>query len=234
MSLDLHHLLAPYVLDSLEPDDRSRFEVHLAQCELCRSELPGFCETAARIGEAEAQTPPPALRERLMTMASTTQQEHPVVTAFAQRSRMRRTLPRLALAAAAVVAAVSIGGYVSEHERAGDLSADQNHLTTVVSAADAAMTEGAAIGGGKVRVIASPSHDAAVVVGTSLTDLKSDQTYQVWRMHDGQPTSVGLLGRRSGLLYVDTLDGADAFAITVEPKGGSKQPTSKPIFSTPV
>ena len=87
MSVDLHQLIAPYALDALEADDRSRFEAHLALCEQCRVELVGFMSTAARLGEAEAVTPPPELRERLLTMAESTSQEHPVVTALSQRRR---------------------------------------------------------------------------------------------------------------------------------------------------
>jgi anti-sigma-K factor RskA len=234
MSVDLHHLIAPYALDALEADDRSRFEAHLALCEQCRVELVGFMSTAARLGEAEAVTPPPELRERLLAMAASTAQERPVVTALAQRSRFRQTVPRLALAAAAAAAVVGIGGFVAEHEQADDLRADRSRLTAVMAAPDATTTEGDVAGGGEVRVIASPTHNAAVVIGSSLDELGPDKTYQVWRMHDGQPTSVGLLGRGPGLLYVDDIKGADAFAVTVEPSGGSPKPTSEPIVATPV
>lgn len=233
MSIDLHHLLAPYALDALEADDRSRFEAHLALCEQCRVELVGFLSTAARLGEAEAVSPPPELRERLLTMAASTPQERPV-TALTQRSRVRWVAPRLALAAAVAAAVVGIGGYVAEHERADDVRADQARLTAVMSAPDATTTESAAVGGGEVRIIASPANNAAVVIGSSLAELGQDKTYQVWRMHDGTPTSVGLLGRGPGVLYVDGIKGADAFAVTVEPSGGSPEPTSDPIVATPV
>jgi anti-sigma-K factor RskA len=234
MSVDLHHLIGPYALDALEADDRSRFEAHLALCEQCRVELAGFKATAAKLGEGEAVTPPPELRERIVTMAASTAQEHPVVTALAQRSRFRQAVPRMALVAAAAAAVVGIGGFVAEHQQADDLRADRSRLTAVMAAPDAATTEGDVTGGGEVRVIASPTRDAAVVVGASLKSLDPDQTYQVWRMHDGQPTSVGLLGRGPGVLYVDGIKGADAFAVTVEPSGGSPKPTSNPIVATPV
>lgn len=234
MSVDLHQLIAPYALDALEADDRSRFEAHLALCEQCRVELVGFLSTAARLGEAEAVTPPAELRERLLTMAESTAQEHPVVTALSQRRGIRRVAPRLALAAAVAAAVVGIGGFVAEHERADDLRADRSHLTAVMSAPDATTTKGAVAGGGEVRVIASSTHDAAVVVGAALSSLDPDQTYQVWRMRDGEPTSVGLLGRGPGMLYVEGIKGADAFAVTVEPSGGSPQPTTEPIAATPV
>jgi len=234
MSIDMHQLIAPYALDALEADDRSRFEAHLALCEQCRVELVGFLSTTARLGEAEAMTPPPELRERLLTTVSSTPQERPVVTALSQRSRVRQIAPRVALVAAVAAAVVGIGGFIAENQRADDLRADRSRLTAVMSAPDAATTEEAATGGGEVRVIASPTRDAAVVVGASLSKLDADQTYQVWRMHDGKPTSVGLLGRGPGMLYVDGIKDADAFAVTVEPSGGSRQPTSDPIVATPV
>jgi anti-sigma-K factor RskA len=234
MTVDLHQLIAPYALDALEADDRSRFEAHLALCEQCRVELVGFLSTTARLGDAEAMTPPPELRERLLTTVSSTPQERPVVTALSQRSRVRRIAPRVAFVAAVAAAVVGIGGFVAEHEQAEDLRADRSRFTAVMSAPDAATTEESAAGGGALRVIASPTHDAAVVVGASLSKLDVDQTYQVWRMRDGKPTSVGLLGRGPGMLYVDGIKDADAFAVTVEPSGGSPQPTSDPIVATPV
>ncbi len=234
MSVDLHQLIAPYALDALEADDRSRFEAHLALCEQCRVELVGFLSTAARLGEAEAVTPPPALRERLVSMSSSTPQEHPVVTALSQRSRARRVGPRIALAAAVAAAVLGIGGFVAEKQRADDLSADRSRITAVMSAEDAATTKADVAGGGEVRVVASTKHDAAVIVASSLSRLNDDRTYQVWHMEDGKPTSVGLLGQGPGLLYVKGVNAADAYAITIEPKGGSTRPTSDPIATTPV
>jgi anti-sigma-K factor RskA len=234
MTIDLHHLLAPYVLDALEPDERHLFEAHLEQCELCRSELGGFVETANRLGGAEAEPPPPGLRDRLMAMAAITPQERPVVTAIAQRSRLRRALPRIAVAAAAVVAAVSIAGFVAEHQKADDLRAERAEMVAVLTSSDAAMSVDAAAGGASVRVISSPSHDAAVVVGTSLRPLRSDEVYQLWTVHDGRTVSAGVMGNGPGMMLVDGIKGVEALAVTVEPKGGSKAPTSDPILSASI
>jgi anti-sigma-K factor RskA len=147
---------------------------------------------------------------------------------------MRRVSARVAVAAAVAAAVLGIGGFLAEHERADDLSADRTRFTSVMTADDATTTEGTVAGGGTLRVIASPERNAAVVVGSSLDPLDAGRTYQVWRMHDGKPTSVGLLGRHSGVLYVDGIKGADAFAVSVEPAGGSDQPTTDPIASAPV
>jgi anti-sigma-K factor RskA len=234
MSQDLHLLIGPYVLDALEADDRARFEAHLAQCEQCRAELSGFTATAGRLGEAAADTPPADLRDRVVALAATTPQEHPAVTAFVQRRPASRWASRLALAAAVAAAILGIGGFVVEHQRAGELRAERSELVTVMAAPDATTTSRRVTGGGAVRVIASAQHDAAIVVGASLDALDEDHTYQVWRMDDGTPTSVGLLGPGPGVLLVKNIAGADAFAVSVEPSGGSEQPTSTPIVVTPV
>jgi len=234
MTVDLHHLLAPYTLDALEADERSRFEAHLASCEQCRSELGGFQATAARLGEAESVTPPAGLRERVISLASTTSQEHPVVTALSSRSRARQALPRLILAAAVAAAVVGIGGFVLERQRAEDLRVERAEMTAVLTADDATMKVRGAEGGGTVRVIASAERDAAVVVGAALPDLDEDHTYQVWHMEDGEPTSVGMLGDGPGMLYVAGIEGAEAYAVSVEPAGGSAKPTTEPIAATPM
>ena len=74
MTHDLHTLAAPYALDALDPHERARFEGHLDQCAECRQELRGFHLTALRLAEAEADTPPPALRARLLAEVSATAQ----------------------------------------------------------------------------------------------------------------------------------------------------------------
>lgn len=234
MTVDLHHLLAPYALDALEPDERSRFEAHLVSCDICRDELAGFQATASRLGEADSTTPPQGLRDRVIALAGTTPQEHPVVTALASRSRTRRVLPRVVLAAAVAAAVLGIGGFVVERQRVDELRAERSDMVAVMTADDAAMHVDTAEGGGTVRVIASAEHDAAVVVGASLPTLDAEHTYQVWHMQDGKPTSVGVLGDGPGMLYVDGISGAEAYAVSVEPAGGSEEPTTEPIAATPM
>lgn len=233
MSQDLHTLSGAYALDALDPHDRARFEAHLDQCAECRQELRGFHLTALRLAEAESDTPPPALRARLMADIGTTAQERPVVTSLAQHSRLRRVVPRLLVAASVLVAAGAVGGYVVERDRADDLRADTARISAVMVADDATMLDGEVRTGGTMRIVASPSHDAAVVMGSGLEELDSDHVYQVWAMHDGVPRSLGVLGRGAGMVYAQDIAGSDAFAVTVEPTGGSPAPTTDPVAAMP-
>lgn len=228
-STDVHLLVAPYALDALDAHERNRFEDHLEHCETCRIELDEFTSTALRLGEAESAAPPAELRERILAAVATTTQDRPVVTSLVERSRLRRTLPRLAVAASFLVAAAGVTGYVVEHDRAADLQVQTQQVSTVMGADDVAITEGRVSTGGSVRMMASPSQDAAVVVGAQLTPLDDDHTYQLWALHDGKATSAGLLGPSSGMVFVAGIDGAEGFAVTVEPEGGSESPTTEPV-----
>ena len=233
MTTDLHSLVAPYALDALDPHERARYEAHLEDCADCRSELAGFRATAARLGELENQSPPAGLRERLMAEVATTRQERPVVATLRPKSAIRRTLPRLAMAAAFLIGAVSVGGYITERDQANDFRAQSETLTSLVSASDAKTTNKAFEGGGHVRLIASEKADSAYIVASSLPGLPDGKVYQVWVVKDDSPASQGVFAS-SGSMVMKDLNGADRVAITVEPKGGSKQPTTAPVATLAV
>ncbi|MDX6278661.1 MAG: hypothetical protein QOJ72_2789 [Nocardioidaceae bacterium] len=233
MTTDLHSLLAPYALNALDSWERERFEIHLEQCADCRAELAGFVGTAARLGDAAHQAPPAELRDRLMAAVATTPQERPVVTALAQRGGLRRALPRLAVAAAFLVGAVGVGGYVTERNQADNYRADSQAITSVLAAPDADTAVKTFGKAGRVRMISSASKDSAVIVASDLPSLTHSRVYQVWLVKDDSPASQGTFSR-SGTMIMKGLHGVDHVAITVEPKGGSKQPTTAPISTIAV
>jgi len=60
----------------------------------------------------------------------------------------------------------------------------------------------------------------------SLSELSHDQQYQLWALVDGQPVDAGVFDAKEGTFQnMKQIDQADAFAITIEPRGGSKAPT---------
>lgn len=91
-----------------------------------------------------------------------------------------------------------------------------------------------------VQLAGLPNHpDASAIVywntinhevfisGASLPALTSEKQYQLWAIVDGAPVSAGLLSADtdSALQKMASFEKAQAFAITVEPKGGSIHPT---------
>ncbi|MEM6262936.1 MAG: anti-sigma factor [Bacteroidota bacterium] len=81
-------------------------------------------------------------------------------------------------------------------------------------------------GNATVRVLWQPDAKSTFLVNSTLPDLKDDQDYQLWALVDGTPVDLGVLPRRGeGLTQMASIENPDAFAITLEPKGGSKVPT---------
>lgn len=229
---DLHGLIGPYALDALDPHERTSFEFHLDQCAECREELSGFLETAARLGQTEEVSPPPALRAQILDAARQTSQHRPVVE-LAQR-KIRRRVPQLVAAAAIALALAGGTTAVVQSQRVNDLETANSQMKSVLTAEDVTSSSGSTKDGGTVRVLASKSHDAAVVVGAALPRLSDGRVYQVWTMHDGRPKPAGVIGSEPGMVYVPKVGTADAVAVTVEPAGGSERPTTDAIAVTPV
>ena len=78
------------------------------------------------------------------------------------------------------------------------------------------------------------SHQVAVDV-KSLPALPSDKQYQLWSMVDGKPVDAGVFDPSNGNTFVQrlnrTVDRADAFAITIEKRGGSPTPTMETLLA---
>ena len=65
-ALNEHEFSGAHVLDSMQPKERSAFETHLRDCELCRRDVREFRETLSGLKELVGQPPPPTLRASLL------------------------------------------------------------------------------------------------------------------------------------------------------------------------
>jgi len=76
----------------------------------------------------------------------------------------------------------------------------------------------------------SASKDVYLMIN-NLPQPASDKQYQLWALLNGQPIDLGMIEvKQQRLLYrMKNVQNAQAFAITLEPKGGSDQPTTPPI-----
>lgn len=234
MSAEMHAMVGAYALDALDHHEQVAFEAHLAGCPSCSDELAEFSATAERLGSAVALTPPASLRATVLAAVATTPQERRVIP-LRPAERWRRRAPVL-LAAASVLAVVSVLGiYIGEHNRLSETE-DQRQLEAQVLAADDAVTTAERIGDStRVKVIASDSMDSAVVVMRGVPPLAEDDSYQMWAVGPDQPQSLGVMGNDdvegTTSHLVEGIRDADVLAITVEPEGGSEQPTDEPIIT---
>ncbi len=75
------------------------------------------------------------------------------------------------------------------------------------------------------------THDAFIDV-LSLPSPPSDKQYQLWALVGGKPVDAGVfeMDTAGGMQPVKTVTGADAWAVTLEPKGGSFSPTLTQMY----
>ena len=59
---------------------------------------------------------------------------------------------------------------------------------------------------------------------------ESGKQYQLWALKDGKPIDAGVFDINGKLQKMNNIDGADAFAVTLEPKGGSVGPTMEQLY----
>lgn len=239
MNIDLHRSGGAFALDALPEDERLAFEAHLAECGDCRAEVRELQATTAALAAGCAMPPPPALRGRVLAAVAQTRQESPQVTKLAARRRplVRGRFALAAAAASVVVAAATSVLAVREDRRADELAAQYAQVTRVLTANDAAVDSARLRGGGTGTVVVSAALDTAVFVGSGLPAVSSDRTYQLWVIDASGPRSAGVFrpdeaGRAT--LATTRLGDANAIAVTLEPAGGSDQPTTEPLVAVKV
>jgi anti-sigma-K factor RskA len=229
MSIDLHTLAGAYAIDALSEEEARQFDRHLEECPACREEVRELQAAAARMGAAEALAPPPALRERVLAAADQMPQLPPRVTRL-DAVRKRRWSAKLAAAAAAAILAVGGGVAVYESQRGHDQSYLASTVAQVFQAGDA-RTKTVQTDHGSVTVATSASLGRMALRTEGLRALSGKRVYQLWAVHGGTPTSAGVIENlKAGAAMAMPSEGTKV-AITVEPKGGSEQPTTAPFVT---
>ena len=247
-----HALTGVYAIDALDTDaEVARFERHMAKCQGCTSEVRGFRETATQLGLAASRPPPPTLRAAVMDgVARTRQLPAPDDRARHGRPAPRLTwLPRLALAGAAIglAAAIVLGILLVNTQHQLSQTRHQLALTqielaainAVRTASDAILVTKTTPIGGTVTVVSSAAKRQIVVTARGLPPPAAGKVYQLWLIgsHGNVIRSEGLLATphngRVGPVLISGVLAGDIFGITVEPAGGTVQPTVKPFVAIP-
>jgi anti-sigma-K factor RskA len=214
----IHELCAAYALDALAPEDERRFEAHLAGCPLCQEELANLAPTVTSLAHAAPPAQPSeALRARILDAARA---ERPKVTPLRPR-RTRGVVLLAAAAAAATCAAIGLGAWAAVLH---------NRLGSAKRAVQAVPLKGAA---GSVVL----THDGnATMIVSGLVPPPPGKTYEAWVIQGGKAAPAGLFAPGAGTTIVrltrQVPHGA-SIAVTLERAGGTDQPTSKPLVTTP-
>jgi anti-sigma-K factor RskA len=246
MSPDIHTLTGAYAADALPDDERRFFESHLAECDACAQEVAELQATTAILGAASYETPPPGMKAAVLAEIDQIRQEPPLTAAGGtaaggRQSAAARALARwttnLALPAAAVVVIAILGLSVvvaNLNARLGEVETASTSLTEVLAAPDAQLVPAEGPDGSHAQIVVSESRGEAVFVASGLEPAPHEHTYELWLIDETGATPAGLFdvderGRVTRIMTGD-LAGTLAIGVTVEPAGGSPQPTTEPIL----
>jgi hypothetical protein len=247
-------LLGAWAVDALPDDEAADLRAHLATCAEHAAKARELRTFASDLSLAvDPLQPPPRLRDRVMAaVAREAQLAHAgqpsdvgvgrpspaVITDRARldgrgrpsyipwRGRWARDARAWGALAAAVIAGLLVWNVVLQ--TGGDDGGLDLGDATAVSALDALGVEG----GGTAYYF--DDEKEIVLVANGLAPLDASRTYQMWTIAAGQPASAGLLRPNADGIVTATVpfDASrdELLAITIEPAGGSDQPTSSPIY----
>lgn len=253
-------LVALGAVGALSPAEFARLDQAVADDGATAGEYRSFIEAAAVLAIASRETPPTNLRASILDAVSGVAQdwaapsgEQPVAqdhepapgrrlapvpadgarapgNVAAMSTHRRRWMVPATVAAAAVIL---LGGGLVVNEFADAPSEDRMAAVLNDDAALTIQLDGSLVG---LRLIRSDEAGAAVLIGSDVAMPGDDQMFQLWAVRDDEmvgmvtftPAATGEVA-----MLVEGVSPDDEFAVTVEPEGGSDQPTSDPIAVSP-
>jgi anti-sigma-K factor RskA len=229
-------LLPAYALNSLEADEVRRVEEHLSACLICRNESNAFQHVAAQLSFAAPDAfPSPELKNRLLQRVQATRPQPRTTVPVPSRSWLERLLPAWSLASLFfifVLAGFSL--FLWQRVDRLEFATSPGGMRAVPLTTSDPTSKAT----GYVLISADGDNGALIVDG--LPPLGESQQYQLWLIQDGKRTSGAVFSTdeknyggtrirapRSLLEYA-------AVDITIEPSGGSSQPSGTRVLGGPL
>jgi anti-sigma-K factor RskA len=234
--------LALYALGALQGDERAGLEKHLDTCSDCRRELDQLRGDMALMAlSAAGPKPPQRSKQRLMVAIA----KEPKRSAVPQRRGWWKAVPWVLATAAALVAVLLMQQNTGLQERAsalqGQAIVQQDELrrarevVSTLTASDAmrvTLVAAKAPPQPQGKAIYLKDRSSLIFLANNMPTLPPQKAYELWLIPtQGNPIPAGVFkpdARGSATVVNPPLPAgveAKAFAITVEPEGGSSTPT---------
>lgn len=220
--------VAAFSIGALEEEEREEVLRHLETCDECRADFEALAEVASWLALIHEPPPlPSGFQERVLTEARRRRAGEIISVASPARPRTRWLL-----GAAATVAFIAVGTWLALNLATGDVPERQRAALEALVESDRQIQLR-----GTTSAVASvvPNEDGAVFIATDLSPAPSESVYQLWLKQGGRIVSAGVFEPTDGIAIVEIdepfheLDGA---LVTIEPPGGSPQPTSTPVVDS--
>ena len=227
-------LLPAYAIGSLDADEVRRVEEHLAGCLLCRAESTDFQAVTAQLSfAAPAASPSPDLKDRLIQRVRAAQ---PVRTSSPVSSRplLERLLPVWGLASLVLILALAgVSFFLWQRMDRLEFSTPGGMRAVPLNPPDSTSPATGFV------LISADGDDGALVVD-GLPPLGEKQEYQLWLFRDGTRTSGAIFSTDENsyggtrIRAPRSLLDYSSVGITIEPAGGSPQPTGTRVLGGPL
>lgn len=230
MNDDITTRAASYAVGALTAAERRELEADVRRDRRLAAEVREFTETAAMLGLAtEPVAPAVDLRASILDAIVETPQETRPEGRIVRGPWLARPVAAVLGAAAAIV--IAVGGTTL----ALQLTREPSPVEQIVAAADYERAVGEVEGGGTVTAVWSASLERAAIMIDGLDDLPADSVYQAWLIDDsGHAAPDATFSAATHTLALDgEMSAGDAIGITIEPAGGSSEPTTTPIVVIP-
>lgn len=231
---DLLSFATPYALHALTDADTAEIGGLLNDAppkvvEAFVSEVRATRETMAVIAVATAIDPPAHLRDRLLRQVA----EDQVRSIRAAQPPRRWSKAVLAAAASVTIGLGALGVGLTLRTDEAPSTAEQ-----VFAAADVRSISGEIPGGGVATVVFSRERDSGVLVMNNVPPPQPGTVYQMWLVDTDGAHSAGTMDADavapSTTAVIPDLGSSRALAFTIEPLGGSAQPTTPAFAELPL
>lgn len=240
-------LLELYVLDLTSEDESKQVDAWRAQYPQVNDEIAKIEETVAKYVKQFDKEPPAELKDKILDELGLDKDDIPY------RSNMKVTWTKYAMVAsvALLVGSIFLNMFfynkwqnteqqvaVLESEKQGVLAQSDLQKATLESQANdlnvlkrpnlkvVALNSIDSVGNEQVTVYWDTKENVVFVNVNNLPQLPSDKQYQLWALEDGQPVDAGVMELGiENLQKLKNINGAQAFAITIEKRGGAQSPT---------
>lgn len=243
---EMRDLLGAYALNALDPDERAQVDAFLLTDPVARAELHELEHAAAWLGHASLRPPAGAWDAIAAEVARDLDEPEPapavavpakpvlvpapeVTPISARPNRGARWLVAAAVAVLALGAAAGVVAMTGGNDGRSDPTAQQardalrepSATKTVLRSDD---------GRWSARVVVLPDR-TGYLRPVAMPKTQPGHDLQLWSITPEGPVSAGVI-RGSGAWHrFRAADAATAIAVTQEPRGGSRRPTSTPIVS---
>jgi anti-sigma-K factor RskA len=224
-----------YVLGALPEEEHLEFEQYLVAHPNLQLQIDELATLAGLLAlSPREQEPPPELRRRIM---GTVEAEaiHSRASRRSWLAGLRETvgIRDLALVGAVILVIGLFSWSMLLQGEVRDLQGRVQNLQSQPQDPQMIALGGVGTKQGARAELVTLEGDRAVLMAENMPPVPEGKTYQIWVIKGDTPQPSGLFepkGDSIAAVVEKPVEGADAVAVTVEPEGGSKKPTTEPML----